>query len=295
VEIRRFLIIITIILIIGLILAIWFFPLNGDFLAENPFWNGIKNISSEYNVQPLDSLADLPPDADGTTFITIPYLSYTADELEQLKNYIYSGGRLILADDYGHGNQILQYLDIRERFTGEVLLDPLVNYKNKYFPKIVNFLPDSLTYNTDNLVFNHGTSLTSVNATDTIALSSPFSFLDNNDNGIHEDNEPVGPLPVISRHNLGDGQIILVADPSLFINGMEKVENNVDFMQNISVTTNAIFLDQSHLKTSELQRAKGWLKQARIVFATPAGTLVIVAAVIVAALTPVWHKKGEHK
>lgn len=292
-EIRRFLITITIILIAGLILGIWFFPINQDFRVENPFWNGIDDMSTKYHMQPLDSLADLPLSPDSATCITIPYLSYTPAELEQLNHFISSGGRLILADDYGHGNQVLEYLGLGVRFTGQTLLDPLVNYKNKYFPRIVNFQPDPLTSNTDNLVFNHGTSLTGVNAADTIALSSTFSFLDNNDNGIHEDNEPVGPLPVISRHNLGSGQVILVADPSLFINGMDKVEDNAEFMQNISATTNVLYVDQSHLKISELQRSKRWLRQVRGLFINPAGTVALVAVAIAAVSIPIWRKKKE--
>jgi hypothetical protein len=295
VEIRKFLITITIILIAGLILAIWFFPINQDFRVENPFWNGIKDMSTKYHMQPLDSLADLPLSPDGATCVTIPYLSYAPAELEQLKHFVSSGGRLILADDYGHGNQVLEYLGLGVRFTGQALLDPLINYKNKYFPRIVNFQTDPLTNNTDNMVFNHGTSLTSVEATDTMAQSSPFSFLDHNNNGLREDTEPTGSMPVISRHNFGNGQIILVADPSLFINGMDKVEDNAEFMQNISATTKVLYIDQSHLSKSELQRSKSWLKQARGLFTNPAGTVALVAVAIATVSIPVWRKKKETK
>jgi len=293
VEIRRFLITITIILIAGLIMAIWFFPINEDFRVENPFWNGIKNMSTQYHMQPLDSLADLPLSPDGVTCITIPYLGYTPAELEQLNHFISSGGRLILADDYGHGNQVLEYLGLGARFTGQTLLDPLINYKNKYFPRIVNFQSDPLTSNTDNLVFNHGTSLTGVNAADAIAQSSPFSFLDDNENGLREDTEPTGSMPVLSRHDLGSGHVILVADPSLFINGMDKVEDNAEIMQNISSTTDVLYIDQSHLKTSELQLSKSWLRQVRGLFTNPAGTVALVAAAIAATSIPVWRKKKE--
>jgi len=142
-----------------LIIAVWFFPSNEDFRVENPFWNGTRDISASYPAQPLESLSDLPPSPQGTTLILIPYLNCTPAELEQLNRFVSQGGRLVLADDYGYGNQILEYLGLRARFAGETLLDPLVNYKNKQFPKIIHLEPSLLTSNTGSLVFNHATCL----------------------------------------------------------------------------------------------------------------------------------------
>lgn len=292
-ELRRFLLIITVTLLIALTLTVWFFPSNDDFRVDNPFWNGIKDIRAEYQVQPLDSLADLPSSPDGATLLVIPYLSCTSTELEHLNYFVSRGGRLIIADDYGHGNQILEYLGLKVRFSGQILLDPLVNYKNKHFPRIIHLQPDPLTENTDELVFNHATSLTNITADNTLALASPFSFLDYNGNGAREDGEPTGPLPVISRHELGSGQVILVSDPSLFINSMDKIAGNDGFIQNIAATSPVLYIDQSHLTSSELHRTRGWLQYTRSLFSTPVGTVGLVLAAIIAALIPIWHKRKE--
>lgn len=292
-ELRRFLLIITVTLLIALTLTVWFFPSNDDFRVDNPFWNGIRDIRAEYQVQPLDSLADLPSSPDGATLLVIPYLSCTSTELEHLNYFVSRGGRLIIADDYGHGNQILEYLGLKVRFSGQILLDPLVNYKNKHFPRIIHLQPDPLTENTDELVFNHATSLTNITADNALALTSPFSFLDYNGNGAREDSEPTGPLPVISRHELGSGQVILVSDPSLFINSMEKIAGNDGFIQNIAATSPVLYIDQSHLTSSELHRTRGWLQYTRSLFSTPVGTVGLVLAAIIAALIPIWHKRKE--
>ncbi len=292
-ELRRFLLIITATLVIALILTVWFFPSNDDFRVDNPFWNGIKDIRAEYQVQPLNSLADLPSSPDGATLLVIPYLSFTSTELEHLNYFASRGGRLIIADDYGHGNQILEYLGLKVRFSGQILLDPLVNYKNKYFPRIIHLQPDPLTENTDDLVFNHATSLTNITADNALALTSPFGFLDSNGNGTRDDGEPTGPLPVISRHELGSGQVILVSDPSLFINSMGKIAGNDSFIQNIAATSPVLYIDQSHLASSELHRTRGWLQHARSLFSTPIVTVGLVLAAIIAALIPIWYKRKE--
>ena len=283
-ELRRFLGILTIALVIMLIIAVWFFPSNEDFRVENPFWNGTRDISTSYPALPLQSLSDLPPSPQGTTLILIPYLN----------RFVTRGGRLILADDYGHGNQILEYLGLRARFSGEILLDPLVNYKNKQFPRIIHLEPSPLTSNTGSLVFNHATCLANVATANTLALSSSFSFLDLNGNQIWDEGEPTGALPVISHHNLGSGQVILVSDPSLFINSMEAIEGNDSFIQNIAaITTTSLFIDQSHLPPSELHQTKHLLAKIRDVLATPWGTSGLVILVLIVVLIPIWHKKKE--
>lgn len=290
---RRFLVILTIVLVIILIIVAWFLPPNDDFLAENPFWNGTSDISTSYQAIPLKSLSELPPSPQGTTLILIPYLSGTTSELEQIKSFVTRGGRLILADDYGHGNQILEYLRLGARFSNQTLLDPLVNYKNQQFPKITHFKPNPLTSNNESLIFNHATCLVNVTANDTIALSSAFSFLDLNGNERQDKNEPTGPLPVISQHSLGSGQVILISDPSLFINSMETIGGNSSFIQSIAATTASLYLDQSHLPPSELLQTKSLLAQARGWLATPLGTSGLVIVALVAALKPIWYKKKE--
>ena len=292
-ELRRFLLIITVTLLIVLILTVWFFPSNDDFRVDNPFWNGIRDIRAEYQVQPLGSLADLPSSPDGATLLVIPYLSFTSTELEHLNYFASRGGRLIIADDYGHGNQILEYLGLKVRFSGQILLDPLVNYKNKYFPRIIHLQPDPLTENTDNLVFNHATSLTNITADNALALTSPFSFLDYNSNGTREDNEPTGPLPVISRHELGNGQVITISDPSIFINSMGTIADNEGLIQNIVATASVLYIDQSHLAFSELHRTRSLLQQARSLLSTPIGTAGLVLAVIIVVLIPIWLIKKK--
>lgn len=292
-SLRSYLLSVTAVLIVLLVLGIWFYPTNSDFRVENPLWNGVKAITSDYHIQPLDSLAGLPPSSYGASLIVIPYLDFNTAELEQLRSFVSQGGRLILADDYGYGNRVLEYLGLKARFAGEVLLDPLVNYKNKQLPRITRLQPDVLTANTDNLVFNHATCLANISSNETLALTSPFSFLDLNDDGTHEDNEPSGPLAAISRHHLGDGQVILIADPSIFINSMATIEGNAVLMRNIAASTDALYIDQSHLEQSELHQYRNWLQKARHLASTSAGTAGLVIIALTASLMPVWHRKKE--
>ncbi|MBA7690026.1 hypothetical protein ES703_98545 [subsurface metagenome] len=291
-ELRKFLVILTIVLVIILAVAVWFAPSNNDFRTDNPYWNGAREISTSCPFSPLESLHDLPTQPQGTTLILIPYLSFTPDELEELNDFTTSGGTLILADDYGYGNQILEYMGLETRFSGQPLFDPLASYKNKWFPRISRLESSPLTSNIEELVFNHATCLTGVEDGDAIALSSSFSFLDLNGDQVWGEDEPAGPLPVISQHNLGSGQIILIADPSLFINSMQPMENNYDLIQNIAaITTSELLIDQSHLPPSNLHQTKNLLADIRGYLITPAGTLGLVILALAITLMPLWHER----
>jgi hypothetical protein len=293
VELHRFLVILTVAVVIILAMVAWFFPSNEDFRIENPFWNGARDISSIVPASPLLSLSDLPTPFPGTTLILIPYLDFAPAELGKLNSFVTGGGTLILADDYGYGNRILEYLGLEARFSGQVLLDPLFNYRNKWLPRISHLRASSVTNNTESLVLNHATALIDVKAGDVLALSSSFSFLDLNGNQEWDQDEPTGPLPVISKHNLGNGQIILVSDPSLFINSMTGIEDNTFIIQNIAaITTARLLIDQSHLPPSNLHQTKNLLASIRGYLITPGGTLGLIILALTITLMPIWHKKN---
>ena len=291
-ELRRFLVILTIALVIILGIVVWFFPSNEDFRTENPFWNGTRDISSIIPASPLASLSDLPSSPQGATLILIPYLNFIPTELDKLNNFVTQGGTLVLADDYGFGNQILEYLGLKARFSGQTLLDPLFSYKNKWLPRIYHLTENSVTINTESLILNHATCLIDVETKDVLAQSSSFSFLDLNGNEEWDENEPTGPLPVISRHSLGSGQIILISDPSIFINSMETMGSNYNFIQNIAdITTSRLLIDQSHLPPSNLHQTKNLLAYIRGWLITPVGTLSLVILALTITLMPIWQRR----
>jgi len=285
----------TMLVVVLLAVLIWFYPSNSDFKGENPSWNGARDFLSDFAVLPLSSLSALPAISQETTLIVVPYVEFTSADLAKLKDYVNSGGTLVVLDDYGFGNEILEYLELEIRFTGRQLLDPLFNYKNRNFPIIINFASEPATSEVKSLVFNHATSLENVSQDYVIAWSSYFSFLDENQNGEWNDGEPKGLLPVIANSQIGKGELISVADPSLLINSMLEMGDNRQFLKNLA--QGQIFLDQSHLPEVSLDEAKGKLKITRNVLATIWATLGLILLVLALTLRPIWNmrnpKQGE--
>ncbi len=292
-TLRRFLVSLAIASVVILAVMIWFMPLDDDFRVGNTFWNGSSGLDSYLTLTPLETLADLPVATEGATLILIPYIELTQPELEDVRRFVNVGGTLVLADDYGYGNQVLSHLGIGARFSGQALLDPLFSYKNQHLPRVFNLSPGSVTDDVESLVLNHATCLTDIEGGDVLAMSSSFSYLDLNDNQRWDEGEPTGAMPVISSHIQASGRVILVSDPSIFINSMGILDDNYGIIENIAgITSSRLFLDQSHLPYSDLHHTKDLLADVRGVLTTPAGTLALVAVLLIIILRPKWPRKG---
>lgn len=278
-----------VLVLVMLALLVWFYPSNSDFKSENPHWNGTIDFLEDIDAQVLYSYDLLPPEAQDTTLIVIPYIELSPDDLKMVDDYVNSGGRLLLMDDFGFGNGILEYLGLNLRFTGAQVLDPLLDYKNRNFPKVIDFSDASTASEIDSLVFNHATSLSDTSTVDVVAWSSYFSFLDENQNGQWDEGEPKGHLPVIAEFSIGEGELFVISDPSILISSMLDMEDNRQFLENI--IQGQVFFDQAHLPDATLDEAKVVLKVTRRTMATVWGTLGLIALVLILTLKPIRNAK----
>ncbi len=286
----------TLVILVSMAALIWFFPVNGDFRVDNPFWNGLSSLESDTDLSPLNSFDSLPVEPEHTALLLVPYEPFSQVELEQLKAYVSNGGTLVVLDDYGYGNEVLKAVGLNVTFTGETLLDPLFNYRNKFLPKITDFTNNSaITANVSSIMFNHASCLNNTDDVTVLAFSSRFSFLDTNDNGAWDSYEPTGPLPVAAYCKLSQGDVVVVTDPSFLINGMLELDDNLRFIDNIVGLHDAdqVFVDQLHLPRTALDDAKSGLGVVYGVVASPLGTLTLIAVVLVISLKPMWRSGGK--
>jgi hypothetical protein len=297
VKTAKLLLVISLIIVLSLASLVWFFPSNGDFRVENPFWNGLSSLSSKSNAIAINSFSDLPADAVGTSFFLVPYEPLSSVEFSELESYVSSGGTLVVLDDYGFGNQVLDGLGLSLRFACKPLLDPLFDYKDKWLPKIVDFASDPLATNVSSLVFNHASCLNDTAGVSVVANSSKFSFLDLNGNGAWDSGEPIGPLPVVAYASLGRGFVVTVADPSLLINDMIGMGDNLRFVDNIVSLHGGggwtVFVDQGHLPGAALDGAKAFLASVYGFVALPIVALSLIAVILVLSLKPIWGSGGK--
>jgi hypothetical protein len=306
-EQRKALPLLVVAMVFGLLALIWFFPPTGDFRTGNPFWNGLSvfadsggsdNRSGDGigNATSIQSLADLPQNGTGYALIEIPYTPFSSGDLDILKGFTQSGGVLIVMDDYGYGNQILERLGTGIRFSGKPLLDPLYNYKNPLFPRISDFAPQIVAV--ESISLNHATSLEDVPQGAVIALSSSFSYLDTDGSGTRTASDAGGPRVVVAYEKFENGYAIMISDPSLIINSMLGVDENraltsllINFGSSATATpdSRSVLVDQSHLPREPLDDAKLILAASYSLASSPLGAAAIIVALLAISTLPIWR------
>ncbi len=265
----------------AVMVVLWLLPSHTDFATGNPYWNGLKVAAAALQMTELDSLSNLPASPAGTALIVIPAVEPRAAEMQQFRRYVEGGGVLILFDDFGAGNAVLAGLGSQARLSGRQLIDPLFNYRAGRLPRIFDLWPGPITEGVSGLILNHATVLAETGELIPLARSSPISFLDENANGKRDAGEPGGPFVVAAVAPHGAGQLAVVSDPSLLVNGMLPLARNRRFVLNLVGLAGPgarIYLDGAHLPRAPLDQAKDLLKRGRAALALPPVVLVATVA-----------------
>lgn len=297
-SLKKFLMVLLPAMLVLASAVIWFYPSREDFRQDNPFWNGLSVFTAEFGAEVLDTYDRLPPVSEGTVLVLIPYLPLDGAELERLAVYVERGGTVIIMDDFGHGNEVLEHLDMDFRFSGGILLDPVFNARNKLFPSIGRTSAMLEAGVVDRVYLNHATTLEGGSEDDVLAWSTRFSYLDMDGNlVIGEGDEQQGPFPVIASVEAGDGFVIMVSDPSLLINSMMDIGDNRVFVQNLVGywgSDPVVYIDRAHLPEAALDQAKGGLQAVYGHLSSPFGVSVLALAGLALVLLPFWRRGHTH-
>jgi hypothetical protein len=286
--------VVGIILVISLV-CIWLYPSIQDLATANNTWNGIKRTMGELEAETVTSLGDLPDAPQNTALIVVPSKDYADDEMAQLQRFVEDGGRLVLMDDYGHGNEILAHLGLGITFAEQPLLDPLFCYRNQQMPRTTDFNSQLQAMGVSVVTLDRATALSNVDAPAVIAWSSPSSFLDLDSDGSWQEGEPKGPLPVAAEFQVGSGVVDVVASPGMMINSLCRKDDNLRFLKYLTgyeAGTESVLVDGSHLSTAPLDASKTRLLEIRHFLSNPYAALGILLLVFL-AVSVCTLKKGD--
>jgi len=289
--------IVAVLVLVISMLCIWFYPSAQGFMTSNTIWTGTKDFASEFSADNIDSLDDLPDMPEKTILVTVPYLEYSDEELSKVKRFVDDGGMLLLMDDYGYGNSILEYLGVSVRFSNKPLLDPVYYYKNQLMPRIIDLAPELRENDINMIMLNHATTLTNVIESEAIARSSSASFLDVNEDMQWNKGEPEGPFAVVGEFRLGKGTLNLIADPSIMINTMIGRDDNFNFIRYLTQRKgeqDRILVDISHLSKTPIDISKTRLSNTRRFLSNPYALLGITVAIIIVVSRYTLKKEREN-
>jgi hypothetical protein len=186
-------------------------PVDDPYSALNTTWSGTSGLRERGFLAVNEDLAKGLSSANVTELMLLgPTRGFTNSEANSIANFVRRGGLLVIADNFGSGNTLLELLELPIRFGGRLLIDPLFYQKQPQFPVVSDFVPSEFSIGVDTLLFDYATALnvTTGGTVKVLALSSPFSFLDANRDGDKNPEEPSGPFPVLAELSLGEGTIM---------------------------------------------------------------------------------------
>ncbi|MGA1866059.1 MAG: DUF4350 domain-containing protein, partial [Thermoplasmatota archaeon] len=159
---------------------------------------------------------------------------YTTTEVHTLEKFYNRGGKLLLADDTGRINTLSRRFDIT------VTPGQLYDETFEGHPDLVKIDDVDLDFFTGFLVLNRPSSLI-FSSGQGIIRSSPASWVDRNGNGVMDNltssqGEAPGPRYIAAMTDpdfasQGSGNVVVLSDPSLFMNGMVGRGDNLEFFQ----------------------------------------------------------------
>jgi Domain of unknown function (DUF4350) len=241
---RSTLIVIVVAVVVVLALAARFYISEADFNMENPSWNGLNHLTG-VSMKPLyDTSALAGLGTVHTLLVVSPTREYTAQESSQVASFLQSGGRVVVLDDFGKADSLLRAIGSPITVYGVPLCDYENYHVNHSLPVVNSFNPAVETANVSELVLNHPASLNVSGGGYVLARTSSKAWLDYNDNSRLDGEEKMGIYTVAARASLGGGELIVVSDPDIGINGMVELGDNSAFLSGI--LQGDVLLDVAH-------------------------------------------------
>lgn len=225
---------------------------TASFGAYNPQWDGTSEFRELTNERPDSRIAfettpyETENATDAVAIILAPTESYSETDSQRIREFIERGGTVVIADDFGsHSNPLLETIGADARFSRLQLRDEREYYRGPSLPVAPNVTATPYTEGVSQLTLNGATAVEPGNATP-IVTSSELAYLDRNATGSLSAGDELGAYPVVAVEPMGEGQVITVSDPSLFINSMLTQPDNRMFATQLVDTHERAILDYSH-------------------------------------------------
>ena len=212
-------------------------------------WNDLSSFASDMRAEgyatqallssplALDELTGVQRNATVLLILGVER-GYTEPEAKSIHEFVRQGGRVLLADDFGHGNSAVSGLySVGASFFGQQLYD-MNHWDEPGHPHNASYVVADADLPglgfSGQLLLSKPTALTVTKGGKAIPLlrSSEQGFIDLNSNGFGDPDEgtfSVGGAVIMAEVEIGSGRMVLLSDPSLFINSLYGEFDNRDF------------------------------------------------------------------
>jgi len=208
-----------------------------DFSIANYGWNGMSELykftRNAYRVRlaPAEMFRETRLPENAIVVIINPVKEIPP---EKLYRYVSSGGRVLIADDFANGNIMLTEFGMS--ITGEkVTCGKNDSYYGKVCcPELTQFAGHPITRGINTVVSNYPSAIEAGSDAYVLSRFPDSCFYDTNLNGIRDMDEiDAGGAAFLVAYRAGKGRMVVLSDPSVFINEMFQLMDNRRLYENI--------------------------------------------------------------
>lgn len=266
-----------------------------EFSQYNTGWNGTSGFFSGLDRHRVERISDTgqlaTPRTNATLLIIAPSRTPGPEEISAYRSFLGQGNRIVLADDFGTGNAILKGLKSRISILPGNLSSMDRGYSDLYSVIAYRSETGNLPADVNSVLLNRPAAL----AGGTPMLSSSvMSWIDLNGNRKIDDDEQLGSYEVMASDPLFGDRLIVLSDPSVFINTMtdagEPYDNRM-LIHNLTAGDGPLLIDETNSRTSDaggIGEILHVLKTTDIVKAVLSGVLVLIVVLL-------WRRMGVRK
>ena len=245
----------VVVLVTFILLGFHLITTSQEYSRDNPDWNGTSEFFSlpdRHTTTDLTEISALSGKMNTTLLIIAPARPYSDTDTAEIRRFIEAGNTMILASDDEIGDQLLQKLGSSVTIHPGVLASIDRAYNDSY---VVITTPDTehpITRNVSTLVLDRGAIVTGGSS---LFQSSIVSWVDTDGNHRISGDESLGRRSVVAACPLGSGEVIVISDPSIFINAMLNVGDqwgNLVFIHNCISLHSSLFIEQIESRTRVL-------------------------------------------
>ena len=264
---------------------------SDEFGRYNPEWNGTSSFFDAFDRHKVTEIPDparLAGYTNTTLLVIAPEKNFSSQDLREYKDYISRGNTLVLLDDFSDGNKLLKGIGSSIEILPGDLSSVDRAYNSPYLIVASASGPSTASSSGQGLVFDKAAA---VSGGEPRLTTSLISWLDDKSAAPSPTAKKLlGRYTVAVHENLGKGDIYVISDPSIVINGMQGADAASapqQYIQNLAVGKRILLIDAYSSRAFQVNGIREIFQEVQ----TRTEYKVIVAAAILGILGLAWRRK----
>jgi hypothetical protein len=224
-----------------------------EYSRYNVQWNGTSVFyayAEERGAREIMNLREIPDTSGAMLLIIAPAGNVSGEDLVQYRSFLLGGNTILLLDDFGTGNQLLEGIGSGIRILSGNLSGIDMEYNTPTSIIVYRDGNSSLLEGVDTLVLNGPAALEGGEA---LMVTSILSWIDVDGDGRISGDESLDKYGVMARETIGRGELYVFSDPSILINAMmaeEGLRDNRRFVDAVVNEDRQVYLDGKYSGTA---------------------------------------------